>query len=128
MAFNFDEKELQEQSDKAYYGLIANICHNVNKAFCETQGDFSQPTWEDAPQWQKDSAMNGVKFHLDNETTPEMSHENWLKVKLEDGWVYGEVKDVEKKTHPCIMPYHELPEFQQTKDALFKAVVDSFKI
>lgn len=107
--------------------MIAEICHNVNKAYCESQNDFSQPTWEEAPEWQKSSAINGVKYHLENDVTPEMSHENWLKQKLEEGWVYGKVKDPELKTHPCMMKYNELPKYQRTKDSLFKAVVDSFK-
>ncbi|MFS0776233.1 RyR domain-containing protein [Neobacillus sp. 3P2-tot-E-2] len=106
---------------------VAEICHNVNKAYCESQNDFSQPTWEEAPEWQKSSAINGVRFHLENDVTPEMSHENWLKQKLEEGWVYGKVKDAEAKTHPCIMRYEELPKYQRTKDSLFKSVVDSFK-
>lgn len=77
--------------------LIAKVCHNINKACCESQNDFSQPTWEEAPEWQKSSALNGVQFHLENEVTPEMSHENWLKQKLEEGWVYGKEKDSETK-------------------------------
>lgn len=106
---------------------IAIICHNVNKAYCESQEDFTQTIWDIAPEWQKESAINGVKYHLENEVTPEMSHENWLKLKLEEGWVYGKEKNPELKTHPCIKRYEELPKYQRTKDALFKAVVDSFK-
>jgi RyR domain len=105
----------------------AKVCHQVNKAYCESQGDFSQPTWEEAKDWQRMSAIRGVKYHLENEVTPEMSHESWLKQKVDEGWIYGDIKDPEKKTHPCIKPYDELPEFQRTKDKLFKAVVDSFK-
>lgn len=103
--------------------FIAKLCHEVNKAYCESIGDNSQSSWLDAPQWQKDSAINGVKFHLDNEATPEQSHENWLKQKENEGWVYGEVKNVEKKTHPCYRPYNELPESQKSKDYIFKAIV-----
>lgn len=106
---------------------IAKICHNVNKAYCENQNDFSQPNWDEAPEWQKTSAINGVNYHLENEVTPEMSHESWLKQKLNEGWVYGKEKNPELKTHPCIMRYDQLPKFQRTKDSLFKAVVDSFK-
>lgn len=106
---------------------IAKICHEVNKSYCESIGDNSQPKWEDAPEWQKSSAINGVKFHLENDVTPEQSHENWLKQKLEEGWVYGKEKDVEKKTHPCIKRYDELPKYQRAKDSLFKAVCDCFK-
>ena len=106
---------------------IAKTCHEVNKAYCESIGDSSQPSWDNAHFWQKESAVNGVKFHLENPgSKPTDSHENWLKEKQSAGWVYGEVKDPEKKTHPCMVPYNELPKDQRTKDALFIAVVESF--
>lgn len=107
--------------------LIAKIAHNVNRGYCLSIGDNSQPTWEEAPQWQKDSAIMGVKFHLEAERSPSDSHNSWMKQKEEEGWKYGPVKDAEKKEHPCFVPYSELPKEQQTKDYLFKAVVDSFK-
>lgn len=104
---------------------IAKVAHEVNRAYCKAIGDNSQPSWEDAPEWQKTSAVNGVDYHLSHETTPEMSHENWYKEKEADGWKYGPVKDPEKKEHPCMVSYQELPLEQRTKDYLFKAVVDS---
>lgn len=107
--------------------LIAKICHEVNRVYCNSIGDNSQQSWEDAPQWQKDSYINGVEFRLTNDATPEETHINWLKQKEEEGWKYGPVKDVDKKEHPCFKPYAELPEDQKTKDHLFKAVVDCFK-
>ncbi len=105
----------------------AGICHEVNKAYCESIGDNSQPFWADAPQWAKDSAMSGVRFHLENRYAgPSGSHENWLKDKEADGWKYGPVKDPEKKEHPCFVPYDQLPKEQQVKDALFVAVVHAY--
>lgn len=107
--------------------LIAKVCHEANRAYCESIGDQSQPSWEDAPEWQRNSAINGVEFHLNNDTTPEQSHENWLKQKLAEGWVYGKEKNPELKTHPCIMRYDELPKYQRTKDYIFSAIVHAFK-
>ena len=107
---------------------IARICHEANRAYCITIGDNSQPSWEDAPEWQKDSAIAGVNYHYYNEnTTPAMSHESWMKQKVEEGWVYGELKDPVAKTHHCMVPYEELPFEQRMKDYLFKGIVDSFK-
>jgi hypothetical protein len=107
---------------------IAQVAHEINKAFCESIGDNSQPTWQEAPDWQKQSAINGVQFHLDNpNASPSASHDSWLKQKKEDGWKYGEVKDAEKKEHPCFVPYKELPIQQQSKDYLFKQVIHSLK-
>ena len=105
---------------------IAKVAHEANKAYCETLGDNSQIPWEDAPDWQKDSAVNGVMSIQTGEITkPEESHENWLKEKDKNGWIYGEVKDAELKTHPCITPFDKLPKEQQMKDHLFFQIVST---
>ena len=108
---------------------IAKVVHQANKAYCETLGDVSQVNWEEAPQWQRDSAINGVLFKLNNPaSTPADSHANWLEEKRRTGWKYGEVKDVEKKEHPCFVPYSELPTSQQIKDYLFSNIVKAFML
>jgi hypothetical protein len=107
---------------------IAYMCHQANKAWCEANGDFSQKDWDEAEEWQKESAISGVNFRLNNPDAKEDSqHNTWMNDKINDGWVYGEVKDADKKTHPCIVPFNELPIFQQKKDALFCAIVDALK-
>ena len=118
------------QSPMANYRIIsiARVCHQANKAWCEECNDFTQKSWEEAEQWQQDSAINGVKFRLENPDAPASAmHDNWSKEKLADGWVYGETKDIEKKTHPCLVPFEELPKFQQKKDKLFSAIVDALR-
>jgi hypothetical protein len=107
---------------------IARACHEANRVYCASIGDNSQPVWDDAPDWQKNSAADGVRFRLSNPlSTPEQSHENWLRDKERDGWKYGPVKDPAKKEHPCFVPYGELPEDQRAKDHIFVAVVDGLK-
>lgn len=101
---------------------IAAVCHEANRAYCATLGDLSQPAWADAPDWQRESAIKGVLGIRRGEITrPEQSHESWSAQKVAAGWVYGEVKDAEAKTHPCLVPYAALPPEQQAKDALFFA-------
>lgn len=107
---------------------IAKAAHELNKAYCESIGDNSQPSWEDAPEWQKSSAINGVTFHLNNpDATPSASHESWLKQKTEEGWKYGEVKNPETKEHPCFVPYEQLPNEQKAKDYIFRQTIHSLK-
>jgi RyR domain len=109
---------------KNFISVIAKVCHEANRAYCENIGDDSQLPWNMAPEWQRESARKGVQFHLHNpDAKPEDSHNSWLKEKEADGWKYGEVKNVEKKEHPCFMPYEQLPIEQQKKDALFISVV-----
>jgi hypothetical protein len=110
---------------------IAKIAHETNRAYCQTIGDDSQPSWENAPDWQKTSAVKGVEFHLasySNGVTPapSASHDCWLEEKRIDGWGYGPVKDAVAKTHPCFVPYGELPIEQRMKDYLFGNVVLAF--
>jgi hypothetical protein len=122
------DEDQKSQADKIESALetIACATHMANRAYCIALGDNSQPLWEDAPDWQQSSAKNGVRAILKNpDTTPEQSHEGWLKQKTEEGWKYGAVKDPEKKEHPCFLPYAELPEAQRVKDAIFGATVRS---
>lgn len=103
---------------------IAKVCHQANKAWCERNDDHSQKDWEDAEQWQRESAIKGVIFAIENPDAPESAqHDAWSKDKADSGWKYGEVKDAEKKTHPCLVPFEELPVHQQKKDILFRAIV-----
>lgn len=103
---------------------IARIAHEVNRAYCQSLGDGSQAPWEGAPDWQRASAINGVKHHIEHpDTTPEGSHEVWLAEKAARGWKYGPVKDAEKKEHPCFLPYAQLKESDKAKDFIFRAVV-----
>jgi len=103
---------------------IARIAHEINRAYCQAIGDYSQLPWDEAPQWQRDSAVKGVVFCANNpDAPPSANHDAWLAEKAEQGWTWGEVKDPEKKEHPCFCAYEFLPVTQQAKDHLFKAVV-----
>lgn len=107
--------------------VIPKACYEANRSFCQSFGDYSQWPWEDAPEWQKESVINGVEFALSNpDSNPIQMHNNWMKHKIDDGWVYGPCKDVDKKTHPCLVPYAELTEQHKAKDSMFLSIVLAF--
>src|SRR3990167_1180579 len=96
---------------------IARVAHEVNRAYCLALGYDSQLPWNDAPQWQRVSALAGVKLHAENPNLgPEASHVSWMTLKVVEGWVYGPVKNPEIKQHPCMVPFDQLPREQQAKD------------
>lgn len=43
-------------------------------------------------------------------------HEVWADSRLAEGWCYGEERDDANKTHPCLIPYEELPEEEKEYD------------
>jgi hypothetical protein len=127
------EREVQEipitTADKYRMRLddIGRVCHEVNRAYCQALGDDSQPTWEDAPAWQRESARMGVDLHMSGNFGPEASHISWMNQKLADGWTYGPAKNPDLKQHPCLVPFDQLPREQQAKDYLFRAVVHALR-
>ena len=105
---------------------IARVAHEVNRAYCQALDDNSQPAWEDAPQWQRDSALLGVKLHTENPgASAGASHESWMAQKVAEGWSYGPEKRPDLKQHHCIVPFDALPREQQAKDYIFRGVVHS---
>jgi RyR domain len=104
---------------------IASIIHDANRRLQIITGDPEpSPPWDEAPEYQARQAIDGVLEVLrDPALTPEGSHEKWNERMRADGWTYGDVKDPEAKTHPCLLPFTELPREQQQKDRLFIAIV-----
>lgn len=96
---------------------IAYVCHTANAAWNERHGEPNFP-WADV----RESACDGVEGILRG-NTPEQSHESWLRFKEQDGWTFGYVKDADAKTHPLMIPYDQLPEYQRVKDDLFSGIV-----
>ena len=44
------------------------------------------------------------------------THEIWAQRRLADGWKYGPERHDERKEHPCLVPYEELPEYEKAYD------------
>jgi hypothetical protein len=50
------------------------------------------------------------------EQLAENAHEIWARQRLRDGWRYGPRRDDDRKEHPCLVPYAELPESEKAYD------------
>lgn len=106
---------------------IASIAHEANRQLQRIQIAMGITAVPVAAKWDKfedqEGIIAGVINAVTNNVTPEQSHEAWCADKWSKGWTYGEVKDVDLKTHPCLVPYAQLPEEQKIKDTLFLAIV-----
>lgn len=106
---------------------IAEIAQAVHEAVRVIQSAVDEqvaPHWEDAPGWMRESTELGV-IAAARGTTPEASHEAWMRQRLADGWVLGPVKDIEHKVSPNLVPYAELDDAQKAKDHVLIAIVEA---
>ena len=56
------------------------------------------------------------------ETLAEQVHDTWMAGRLSEGWKYGPVLDQSARTHPCLVPYEQLPESEKEYDRRTAAV------
>lgn len=53
------------------------------------------------------------------ELVEEMSknvHDVWSETRISQGWAYGPQRNDTLKTHPCLIPYEELPDSEKEYD------------
>ena len=105
----------------------AAVCYEANRMLSGQFGEEVPPPWADADEYIKSSMVDGVKAIRDGEVgSPEESHTQWFKTRLDDGWTYAEEKDSFKKTSPYLIPFSQLPEHQKIKSRMFFNIVTQF--
>lgn len=102
---------------------IARVIHEANSALQAIQGDPAPSLpWDCETDELRQGVIDGVAYARGGVTT-EAVHEEWARDKREHGWTWGPVKDPAAKTHPCLVPYDELPDYQRDKNRVFVALV-----
>lgn len=105
---------------------IARVVHEANSALQAVIGEPVNPRWDDAPDYQRWSSIEGVRDALTGLSADE-HHEAWAHALQREGWTWGPVKDPQAKTHPLLVPFEDLPPLQQAKDRLFLAIVAALR-
>lgn len=83
------------------------------------------------------NTFNPIPVNLDNIELPttlsplieqiaENVHDVWAKSRLDEGWTFGNERNDKKKTHPCLVPYKQLPEIEKNYDR--NTVINSIKL
>ncbi|MDD3894444.1 MAG: RyR domain-containing protein [Syntrophomonadaceae bacterium] len=60
------------------------------------------------------------------ELLAENAHDIWALQRMSDGWVYGSKRNDEKKEHPCLIAYEQLPESEKEYDR--KLAMETIKV
>ncbi len=50
------------------------------------------------------------------EKLAENAHDNWAKLRIEEGWKWGKQRNDTEKTHPGLVPYDELTDSEKEYD------------
>lgn len=102
---------------------VARVCYEANREMQRIQEDpVPSAPWDSEPEEIRQSAVDGV-CNARRGCTPRESHDNWIRFRSELGWSYGPEKDPERKTHPNMVSYDDLPAGQRDKDRLFLLIV-----
>lgn len=108
--------------DEAMIEACAHAGHEAYRAYSIATGD-SMPSWD---AYKRTVGGNNIRLaakEILEGKTPERFHAEWSKKLLEDGWKVGPARDPEKKEHPHLVAYDDLPLFQRRRDEIFLTTV-----
>lgn len=107
---------------------VAEITHEIIQSYKQGLGDEEPLSWLQSEPHQRENSLQGVIYHLTNpDAGPEESHQRMVTNLQMDGWQYGPEKDEVNKLHPCLVPYHELPEDSRRLDHIFLGAVNALR-
>jgi len=107
----------------------AEVVQEVVKTFSHFAKIEEVPSYKDLDPISRESLINSVAFITDNNITENKPiHDIWLEKMLKMGWTYGKDFDLEKKTHPSLVPFSNLPPEERAVDKLFRSVLKSINL
>jgi len=65
--------------------------------------------WEIRPEGSEGEVITEIPDDI-VETLAVFEHDEWMEERLGYSWIFGEIKDTEKKISPYLVPYDELNE------------------
>ena len=74
-----------------------------------------KPTYVPKPA-QTDDIVLSEELNSLVEAMAKNVHEVWAESRISQGWTYGPERNDALKTHPCLVPYEELPEVEKAYD------------
>ena len=115
-----------KNNEESLYQHVAQIVSEALRKEAEwSQRAIVPEAWGERDEKFRSQFVNVMEKYIKDEKlpTPKESHDIWMKSYLEMGWRYGRTRDPEKKLHPDLVPYYELPKDERDKDAIFLASV-----
>lgn len=119
--------KLKDLSFEAICGIIAKVIHSANKAYADAIGGrLLNPSWEEAPEQQRQDLLKAIASTIINPQTPQFSHEQWCLAREKEGWTKDINYNPHRKTHPSLVPFDQLTFEEQFKSHLYMGIASIF--
>jgi hypothetical protein len=91
-------------------GQGVEIVYDLLRSFNRTFHNQVLPTFAEAEEWEQAAASSSFVYVRDHpDLSPPEIHAEWLGTMRDQGWEHVEEMDAEKRTHPHMVPWDELP-------------------
>lgn len=108
--------------------LLSKLCYETVRGYSKSIDEDYLDEWDKASTNIKNFIVQEVLHNLSNEdVSVEELHNRWYKYMLEEGWVFGEFVDYDKKHHPNLVDYNELKSEQKSKYYIFRTLCNFHK-
>lgn len=111
--------------------LIASIATSLAAAaLAAVQSDIVPlvPSWDEAPdEFKKGIDAQVQAYAKDPSLTPEVVYANWLKIKTDEGWTFGEAFNAEAKQSPSIVPWEQVAVHRRMVETMVHAATRELK-
>jgi len=102
---------------------IAEICHAANRIIQKHLHDECPSLeWESEEEFIREASVGEVQMILAGRS-PEETHNEWCDRLFSQGYICGLVKSREMRTHPCLVPFRDLPVEHKRKVRMIHAIV-----
>jgi hypothetical protein len=103
---------------------IAKIIFTTVNTIRKLNDEKDIESFDDISEERKNQLLKNIDEILEHpEITAKDEHDIWMKLKLKDGWKYGEKTDRNNKIHNCLIPYENLNVYQQLKDEIAICII-----
>lgn len=106
--------------------LAAKCGHSVMQCVGSGFGHKALPQWAFCSDDYKEKVLRNTQAILNQARSCRALHNGWVKVMIHNGWTLGE-RDNEKKQHPHLMDFNDLPADVRLKMKAFRAAVMPFR-
>jgi len=89
---------------------VAIACHDVGRTLATHTGRNELPFWGDLSESQRNLTLAWVKHRIAfPDSSVSEQHRLWCEATAKDGWTHGEAFSKEKKIHPLLVDFSNLP-------------------